>query len=385
METAVLLVVGPFDDESVGRIASAAHAATLSVAPLRSCDDVATALETSRPAAIIMKMNAPGAESACAYVRSQSRLSRVPVLGVAPESSQVAFTELFTWGGDALVNVASPYAILRRLRSGVPAGGASGTFRAADLATPLPLAIVAGSVATWRSLVGRALHTGGFAVRFAADPEALAQEAVADGVRVVVASSDLPDGGAIAALERARGQGSQAPWVLVTPPKGIADGMVAIESLGKAATMDAFAPPENVLFVVNELLAARGVDKRASPRLLFGTTVDFRVAGRADDEVGFSYNVSAGGAYVRTLAPPDPGEEVWLEMWAPRSDRRVRLVGQVAWRRPFGPVGGATVPPGFGVRFTDGLAGDLDRWRNGCTVFADSILRMRAATPSDPT
>ena len=382
-EARVVLIVGPFGDAATRRIAEAAGSAGFPVAIVGRCEEAAKALEVARPFAMIVKMDAPGAEQACAYFRSQAWLSRVPIFGVAPESTDVAFTELFTWGGDDLVSIASPYPVLRRLR-GLPAAPAAPPPAAHGAGAPSLRAVVAGPVATWRSLIGRALHSGGFAVSFAATPEALAEESLADGVRVVVAASDLPGGGAVAALESARQRGSKAPWIVVTPPKGIADAIATIEALGPAATMDAFAPPENILFVVNELLAARGVDKRVSPRLLYGTAVAFRLAGRAEDEVGFTYNVSAGGAYVRTLDPPEPGQEVWLELWPPRSERRVRLAGHVAWRRAFGPVGTSTVPAGFGVKLTEGLSGDLDRWRGGCGAFAESMLRLRVATVAPP-
>jgi Tfp pilus assembly protein PilZ len=115
--------------------------------------------------------------------------------------------------------------------------------------------------------------------------------------------------------------------------------------------------------------------------VLYGTAVAFRAAGREQDEIGFSYNVSAGGVYVRTLAPLDAGQELWLEMWPPRSERRVRLAGTVAWKRPFGPSEGATVPAGFGVKITEGLAGDLERWRGGYETFIETILGTRGAPP----
>jgi hypothetical protein len=57
----------------------------------------------------------------------------------------------------------------------------------------------------------------------------------------------------------------------------------------------------------------------------------------------------------------------------------VRRAGTVAWRRPFGPRGGATVPAGFGVAFTEGLAGDLDRWRAGYEAFAQTMHGPAAA------
>jgi Tfp pilus assembly protein PilZ len=158
----------------------------------------------------------------------------------------------------------------------------------------------------------------------------------------------------------------------------------AARGVARVSVGDGFAPPENVLFLANELLAQRGVDQRASARLLYGTSVTFRAAGRDEDEIGFSYNISAGGLYVRTLAPLEPNQDVWLELWAPRSERRVRLAGTVAWRRPFGANERATVPAGFGVRITDGLAGDLDRWREGYESLSESLVGSRADKASAP-
>jgi Tfp pilus assembly protein PilZ len=148
----------------------------------------------------------------------------------------------------------------------------------------------------------------------------------------------------------------------------------AAADVPRTVVVDGYAPPENVLYRANELVARPGPDQRAAQRLLYGTAVSFRGAGRDEDDIGFSYNVSAGGVYVRTLAPLEPGQEVWLDMWAPRSQRRVRLAGTVAWRRVFGGSEKATVPPGFGVKIVDGLAGDLGRWREGCEAFAKDMF-----------
>ena len=239
--------------------------------------------------------------------------------------------------------------------------------------------MVAGADARWRSVMGRALYQGGFSARFVASAQELAAQCLAEGLRVVVVADDLGSGGPEAALAEARERGSTAAWVVVAPPKRMPALHAAVVSLGPVSVADGFAAPENVLFLTNELLSRRGVDQRASVRMLYGTAVAFRSAGRDEDDIGFSYNVSAGGVYVRTLAPLDAGQELWLEMWPPRSERRVRLAGMVAWKRPFGPSEGATVPAGFGVKVTEGLAGDLDRWRSGYDSFATSVFGMRAA------
>jgi hypothetical protein len=388
-----LLVVGSFREDTARRIQDAAGVVSVPTTLVSNCDHVPAALASAEPLAILLRMDSSGAAQACAHVRAHARFAQVPIFGVTSDRHDLAFTEIFSWGGDDLVGVGSPHPLVRRLRAlvPVPASRASGMIaavtpaaiaQAAQAAQGQGLAIVAGPEPTWRTVMGRALYNGGFAVRFASSLAGLSEECLAENVRIVITADDLVDsteGGAGAALLSARERGSQAAWVLVTPPKRMpAAHMVALKA-GRAAVLDGFAPPENVLFVANEILSARGVDQRGSARLLYGTSVAFRAAGRDEDEIGFSYNVSATGVYVRTLAPLEPRAEVWLEMWPPRSERRVRLGGVVAWRRPFGPRGGATVPAGFGVQIKDGLSGDLERWRAGYEVFSESLLGSRTA------
>jgi DNA-binding response OmpR family regulator/Tfp pilus assembly protein PilZ len=365
-----LVVVGARDDAE-RRIQEAGTSLGVQVAIAAKLDEIASALAGVEPLAIVLRLDAKGAAQACSHIRSQARLARVPIFGLVDELNDLAFTELFVWGGDDLVGWATSLPLARRLRALRPSAA---TVQTPSAATPVLHAIVAGTEATWRTVMGRSLYHGGFAVRFATSGDSLVEECLREDAQIVVATDDLEPHGAVDALRTARARGSKAACVLVVPPKRMAAANVAVKELGKASVADGFAPPENVLFLVNELLAARGVDKRASPRLLYGTTVTFRAAGREEDEVGFSYNINGGGLYVRTLAPLEPKQEVWLEMWPPRSERRVRLAGTVAWRRPFGPLGGATVPAGFGVQISDGLAGDFDRWRAGYEAFLTSIL-----------
>jgi len=371
-----LFVVGALPEAAMRNVAEAAASVGLSTARVAHCHEAPAALGSAvDPLAIVLRMDAEGASMACAHVRAQARLAQLPILCVAPQRDDIAFTELFSWGGDDLVSAASAQPLARRLRQLLGRAPA----RREQKATREQCAIVAGSDARWRSVMGRALYQGGFSVRFVAGASELAEESVGQAVRVVALAEDPTFGDAEAIVTAAQERGSEAAWVVVAPPKRMAALHASIGSRPRVSIADGYAPPENVLFLTNELLSRRGVDQRASARVLYGTAVVFRVAGRDEDEIGFSYNVSAGGLYVRTLAPPDAGQEIWLEMWPPRCERRVRLAGTVAWRRPFGPSEGATVPAGFGVKITDGLSGDLDRWRAGYDAFAANLLGTSAA------
>jgi CheY-like chemotaxis protein/Tfp pilus assembly protein PilZ len=368
VENAVL-AVGKFPDEVSRGIEEAAAAVGLDARFVNQGDEPLLA-SGAHPAAVVLPMDTPGAAETCTSFRAQTRLASIPVFGVARQRKDMAFVELFALGGDDLVDHRSAEALTRRLR----ALRTKRTPATPGLAGRAGVAVVASPDVQWRGVMGRALYAGGYSVRFVTNSTELVEEALAENVKVVVVADDLEPEGAVAAATLARARGAQAAWIVVSPPKKIASVHIAVAALQRAAVVDGFAPPENVLFRANELLARPGPDQRAAPRLLYGTAVSFRGAGRDEDDVGFSYNVSAGGVYVRTLAPLDAGTEVWLDMWAPRSQRRVRLAGTVAWRRIFGEQERATVPPGFGVKIVDGLAGDLQRWRDGCDAFAKNLF-----------
>ena len=306
------------------------------------------------PLAIMVPLGGPSGSSPCVKVRLRRAYAHVPVIALTGESSDLAFSEIFSAGGDEVIASGEPDRLRSRLRAlaraqhGEPlAAGRKG------------LAVVAGSDAAWRGIVGRVLLNGGFNVDFAIDSAAARRPEA----NLIVADEELLRDGGLELLAE-RDAAAPQPWVVAVAPKNIGAVRSALVGRPRVAVTDAYAPPENVIFLANEL-GFEVASRRQSPRALFGTSVAFRAAGRERDEVGFTYNISAGGLYVRTLAPLDADQEAWIELWPPRSDRRVRLVGRVAWRRAFGQSETATVPPGFGVKLDGGLGDDLARYRAG--------------------
>ena len=242
------------------------------------------------------------------------------------------------------------------------------------------LAVVADSDRRRRILCARVLRNAGYGVTFAVDAEEALREAAQPGVELVISSASLDAQGDRLA-KRARRAGIEAPWVIAAAPRETARVHASVNTLRHVAVYDAYGPPENVLFVANEITRRGVTDARASARVLYGTSIRFRGAGASQDDVGYSYNVSAGGLYVRTLAPLARGTDVWLELCPPRADRRVRLEGRVVWTRGFGPNDAATVPPGFGVQITGGSVGDLERYARGYHTF---VAELSAATAPPP-
>ena len=234
------------------------------------CEEAPQALaEAPEPLAIVgAEIDTEGAAQLFAHVRGQARLLQLPIFGVVPRREDLAFTELFSWGGDDLLALASAPSFARRLRPLI----AHPPNRERRQTSPEHCAIVGGADARWRSIMGRALYQGGFSVRFVASADDLHRESLAASVALLVLADDLGPGQVEAALRAARAHGSQVAWIVVTPPKGMAVLHAATKCLGTVSVLDGFAPPENVLFVANEILSARGVDQRGSPRLLYGTS-----------------------------------------------------------------------------------------------------------------
>ena len=339
----------------------------MQVAIETSASDADRWLEQNHPGAIVLDLPPQGAEEALLQLRYNPRLANVPILALADEVSDLAFEEVFGWGGDDLTRRGDDEALARRLRTlalagEIPTSRVHGT------------AVVADADRRWRVLTARALRNAGWSVNFAVDAAEVLREAEQPGVELVVSTSALgPSGGADTLVAEARSAGVKVPWVVAAAPKETPRLRAATRGLQNVAVYDSYGPAENVLFVANELLRKGTPNARKSARLLYGATVRFRPSGADQDEIGYTYNLSGGGMYVRTLAPIARGSEAWLEIAPPRSDRRVRLEGKVVWTRGFGPNDVATIPPGFGVQVTGGSVGDLERFTRGYHAFAAEL------------
>jgi DNA-binding response OmpR family regulator len=302
-------------------------------------------------------------EQLAVQTRARARLAKLPVLSLSDSLSDLDFASAFSWGADDLVPLGALRPLVTRLRT---------------LPKELPMppeekrgaALVAEADQTRRTTVARVLRNAGFSVRFAVTTEDAQRFSTDPVLALVVTSKDLmPD--MAQTIQVARAEGSRANFVVCAPPREIRADRATVAHLSGVTVTDSFAAPENVLFVANELGGGR-TNNRASPRVAYGTRAAFRGAGRDVDDQGFTYNVSEKGLYIRTLAPPED-DEVWLELCAPRSERHVRLVGKVAWRRPFNYNESATVPPGFGVSIIDGAAHDISAWSEGYRQLVDAV------------
>jgi len=364
MDLKYVLAVGSFDARERNVLTDTAAQSALEMHIEADPIQAAAWLDENDAIAILVDGDMPDSGTFALERRAESKNAAVPVLTWTQTVNDLSFAEAFSWGADDVVNRRDPYALLSRLRHLPKDVNAMATSNRGK-------ALVADSDRNRRIVVGRVLRNAGYSVTFAVSGEDLERFVTTERVALVVTNSSLHTS-LVETVERMRDSGNAALFIVNCPPRDLKQLRHAFARLERATPTDGFAPAENVLFVSNELCRGFGTDKRTSPRLLFGTTTAFRGAGRESDDWGYSYNISRNGIYVRTLAPPED-DVIWLELCPPRGERRVRLVGKVAWRRGLSKGEFATVPPGFGLQIVDGAKMDLDVWVDRYSTFADVL------------
>lgn len=363
MEQRSVLAFGQFKREERVGLSIIAQEASLGLELFEDARGAAGWLEGNTPHVLLIDNASTDAEQVCLEARSRSIQALTPIISLARELDDLSFAEVFNWGGDDAVDLGSVYPLLSRVRS-LPREALT------QSRTTRGTAVVADPDRSRRIVRARVLRNAGYNVEFAVTADDAMLRSSATTTRLVVVDEDLEEG--TEALSRSAPKNPQTLYVLMCAPRNMAQHASQLEGLPNATVADGFSPPENVVFLANELARGGASDQRTSRRLLYGTKVTFRGEGKSNDDFGYSYNISDGGLYVRTLAPPQDNF-VWLELCPPRSDRRVRLEGEVVWRRGYGPAESATVPPGFGVRIVDGTRKNMQAWSEGYRSFCAAL------------
>ena len=367
-----MLAYGHFDAKEQSSLTEAARAASVNLFTTASAQESHQWLDEHEATAILLG-EGDGQQKLALQTRAQTKHRQLPIVALAREPSDLDFAEAYSWGADDVVAPGRTWSLTQRLRA---------LTRATRGEDPVPrgIAVIAELDKARRVATARALFNTGYDVRFAVTKEDAQTFSLQAEVTLVVMCTELCENPA-ALVSAATSAGSVAKFIISSEPRKHSELSIALARNPLTRVTDASDPPENVVFLANELSAGPMPDKRAAPRILHGTTVRFRGEGREDDELGFSYNVSEGGLYVRTLAPPTD-DIIWLELTPPKSSARVRITGQVAWRRPFGPHHKATVPHGFGVKILELTPRDRARWIEGCRTAAAELLSASLLPPS---
>lgn len=343
----MVVVVGSFAPERTDEIRLSIMRAQME--PLFCSDpERARAALSERPApkCIVVDGRSAGLEAFVAWVRGEARLFAVPIVVVVPSLDEDAFSEAHASGADDVVVARDDDAITRRLVH------LAEYDPAARPAITQGRAVVGHAEMGRRRVLGRILRQAGFDVAFAAsEDEVVAVSRGPFAPTLLVLSDALAGGVELGTIEAVRRETApDVPAVVLGPARDLRDLGRAADRKGAVVITSDLAPPDNLLFLANELLRPGIANVRASARLLHGALCGYREAGSLVPAWGVTYNISREGLYVRTLDPPSAGAEVWLELRPPRSTRAVQLSATVVWRRGVTSGAGGASPPGFGAR-----------------------------------
>ena len=343
----MVVVVGNFAPERMEQMRLAvlrAQAEPLFCATVDQARDVLQRPDQPAPRCIFADGATLGLDGFVGFARGEARLFSVPIVVIVPSVDEQAFSEVHAMGADDVVVAGEWDAVTRRAKN----------LAEFDPALRPPItqgrAVVAHSDMGRRRVLGRILRQAGFDVSFAAEETEIVDVARSgDPPSLLVAALD--GRASLGAVQRVRGSLAAAvPAVVLAPARDLRELGREADGLGAVAVTSELAPPDNLLFLANELMRENIENARASSRVLFGALCAYRPAGEIARSWGLTYNLSREGLYVRTLDAPKAGTEVWLELRPPRSERAVQIAATVVWRRGLASGAGGAAPPGFGAR-----------------------------------
>jgi len=331
-----LLVLGNLDADWLVTLEQAAAAAGYGLQARAGEDDVPAELLTSVRAVVLGDL--PGGPLlAATRLREGAHFERVALLAVWADPRPSDYVACLTAGiDDLLVDRRDRSGLRQRLDAAREAAlGASRSLRRG-------LALAIGPVQARSSARVRALAGAGFRaqVHETTDAPWLTEPRLA-----LVVWEPTDPASALQEIRAARQAGALCRFVLSVPDQEVAALAAECDKLDGVRVLPETSPPDGVVFLVNEMAESGVQNQRASRRRLASALVHFAAGGRTD--LGLSYNVSAGGLYVRTLAPPTSGP---VELSVDVAGSRATVSCELAWSRALAYDGTATAPPGFGVK-----------------------------------
>lgn len=272
------------------------------------------------------------------WVRGQPHLFAVPVVALMGRVDGTTFLAAYSRGADDVV--------LEEDDRGI----ASRVLRLSEydpVQRPAPTrgrVLVAHPDDVRRRLLGRILRVGGYDVSFARSAAELGDK---PDVRLLVAAASLPPAGALSCIEEIAAKTDAAlPAIVLASAAEIADLRTLSGAIDDVVVAPEFSPPDNLLFLANEILLKDARELRESPRVLHNTLAAFRSAGTMERGFGLTYNLSRSGMYVRTLDPLARGQSAWIEIEA--GPAVVHLRASVVWAQRM--TNQRAAPSGFGIR-----------------------------------
>jgi hypothetical protein len=344
-------------------------------------DSEAAEIEAACPVAIAFASDVPHRDQRIVALRERAALHRVPILTRVRSRDDAEVQQVFKEGADGFLLDGEPEHF-DALVAALVNEDSWQTVRA-----PAGRVILAHPDRPSRVRIARVLRRNGFDPHFAATAHELTAAIAEVETRAVVASTTLPGPPLVASLVGGgrAADGSPPAWLVLAPHQDL-DGLQGALSAHAACRLaDEEADPEASTFLLNELLLPEQPKQRRSPRLLYGAMVSFGPEGSgATPFSGFTYNVNAGGLFIRTLTPLPLQSRLSIAFTPPFGRGTVCFMVQVVWRKEFGDEAGAATPPGMGVQIVDAWPADLKGFEAGYQVLCERSNSGRTALGSLP-
>lgn len=138
--------------------------------------------------------------------------------------------------------------------------------------------------------------------------------------------------------------------------------------------LDRAVPVEAIVKRVNEILGRPQEYLRAHERVSFFCPVEFREAGglaAGPWSSGFSFDVTSGGIFIKSLVPLRAGAAVELKIRLTTTREELPVTGVVAWANHYFPRRVRTYPVGMGVQFLGAVSRKLAQLIELCRAGSD--------------
>lgn len=313
---------------------------------IQIAEDLRSQLVADPPAAVVFGPEIEDRAGLVASLRESSVLTSVPFIGRVAAAHPNSLSQAFRDGMDEyyLDGCSEQFTELANVLGQSERGS---TVRA-----PAGQVILAHPDRLERVRLASVLRRNGYDTHFAGSAEELRSALLEKRPRAVVASTGLPGVPVVEMVCELDGtELDTIPWVVVAPEQLIDETSEALPAKPQSRILEDGADVEGLTFLMNEMLTPPPVGVRRSPRLLFGAPAAFVNEGGEVVFQGYTYNVSMGGVYLRSLTPFPLQTRITVDFQPPYGRGRVVADAQVCWVKRLGDTGGAASPPGMGIQF----------------------------------
>jgi uncharacterized protein (TIGR02266 family) len=213
--------------------------------------------------------------------------------------------------------------------------------------------LVADDSKLWQRMIREMLTEAGYEVHLASDGRECVKKAKYElqDLSLVLLDIHMPELDGFGVLEELKRGELTAPIPVLAISSRYRDKYVQeLKRLGAVGYLNKALPVGEILFRINRILFPEKRDLRKNPRVEDNILVRYRI--RDAIFSGYSFNISSGGLFIRTISPPPEKTKIRLSFDLPRNGKSIRSNGTVVWRNEYRPDGPMAYPPGIGVKFT---------------------------------